>query len=75
MSGNQDKNNTVQISESEYNTLKDHSIMLGRIGQYVEDFCGEEDTTLVGVLKLLADYRYLQSIDLENIISLERQKK
>ena len=67
--------NTVQISETEYNTLKEHSRMLGQIAQYVEDFCDDEDTTLVGVLKLLANYRYLQSVDIETTISIQRSKK
>lgn len=50
-----------EITEAEYNELRACSQMLGTIGSHVEDFCNEEDTTLVGVLRLLAKYHALQS--------------
>ena len=53
-----------QISEEEYNDLKSHSQMLGIIGSYVEEFCEEDDTTLIGVVRLLAAYHALKSRDL-----------
>ena len=52
------------ISEEEYNDLKSHSQMLGMIGSYVEEFCEEDDTTLAGVVRLLAEYHSLKSKDL-----------
>jgi hypothetical protein len=51
----------MQITDEEYSNLKANSIMLGQIASYVEDFCKEEDTTLVGVMKLLSEYYYLKS--------------
>jgi hypothetical protein len=50
-----------EISEAEYNELKACHLMLGQISIYVEDFCKEEDTTLMGVIKLLAEYHSLKS--------------
>lgn len=50
----------MEISEQEYKELKSHSQMLGMIGAYVEEFCNEEDTTLIGVKRLLADYYVLK---------------
>jgi len=50
----------MEISEQEYKKLKSHSQMLGMIGAYVEEFCNEEDTTLIGVKRLLADYYVLK---------------
>ena len=51
----------MEISEKEYNELKSHSQMLGMIGMYVEDFCEEEDITLVGVQRLLVEYHELKA--------------
>lgn len=48
----------VEISEQEYKSLKEQSNMLGLIASYVEEFCNQEDTTLVGVLKLISKYHY-----------------
>ena len=53
-----------QITEEEYNDLKSHSQMLGIISSYVEEFCEEDDTTLTGVVRLLAAYHALKSRDL-----------
>jgi hypothetical protein len=50
----------MEISEQEYKELKSHSQMLGIIGTYVEEFCNEEDTALIGVKRLLADYYVLK---------------
>jgi hypothetical protein len=46
----------MEITEQEYNSLKECHKMLGIISCYVEDFCDEEDTTLMGVIRLLAQY-------------------
>ena len=46
--------------------------MLGIIGSYVEEFCDEEDTTLTGVMKLLADYYALRG---ENLMFLANQNR
>jgi hypothetical protein len=52
----------MEISKEEYEQLKANSQTLGIIGTYVEDFCkDEEDTVLQGVLRLLADYYSLRS--------------
>ena len=62
----------MEISEKEFKELKSHCQMLGMIASYVDDFCDEEDTTLTGVMKLLADYHYLKG---ENLMFLARQEK
>ncbi len=52
----------VTLTREQYNELKSHSLMLSQISGYVEDFCKkEEDTTLVAVLRLLAEYHNLLS--------------
>ena len=54
--------NQVTLTQEQYNELKSHSAMLGQIGSYVDTFCkGDEDTTLNGVLRLLAEYYNLLS--------------
>ena len=58
----------MEISEEEYKELKSCHQMLGIIGTYVEDFCGEDDTTLEGVMRLLAKYHSMISEDLYNKI-------
>lgn len=47
--------------DPEHDRLQRHSDMLGRIGCAVSEFCDEDDTTEIGVLKLLAEYRSLQA--------------
>ena len=51
----------LPIPDKEYKELLEHSRMLGRIAVHVEDFCREEDTTLAGVLRLLAEYHELKA--------------
>jgi len=52
----------VTLTREQYNELKSNSLMLSQISGYVEDFCQkEEDTTLVAVLRLLAEYHNLSS--------------
>ena len=41
--------------------LEDCEIMLGRIANLVQEFCEEDDTTLQGVVRLLANYRECQA--------------
>ena len=43
--------------------LEDCELMLGRIANLIQEFCEEEDTTLQGVAKLLANYRECQAKD------------
>ena len=62
----------MEISEKEYKELKSHSQMLGMIATYVEEFSDEDDTTLTGVIKLLADYYALKG---ENFMFLANQQK
>jgi hypothetical protein len=63
----------MEISQEEYHKLKAESIMLGRIGTYVEEFCEDkEDTTLMAVLNLLAEFYYLKSEDINS--ALDRLK-
>lgn len=51
-----------EITQERLNELESNSRMLGQIGAYVEDFCkDEEDTTLIGVLRLLSAYHSLES--------------
>lgn len=65
----------MQITDEEYGKLKANSIMLGQIAGYVEDFCEEEDTTLVGVMKLLSEYYYLKSDAINQDIESIKTKK
>lgn len=58
----------ITLLEAEYKELKICRQMLSQISLYIEDFCEEEDTTLVGVLKLLAEYHSLKSNLMYNII-------
>jgi hypothetical protein len=53
-----------EITEAEYKELINCMSMLNQISAYVEDFCEEEDTTLMGVIRLLAEYHYLKSDEL-----------
>jgi hypothetical protein len=54
---NLDPEDTITISKEEYKRLQSHADMLGVIGAYVEDFCeDEEDTVLQAVIRLLAKY-------------------
>jgi predicted glycosyltransferase involved in capsule biosynthesis len=49
--------------------------MLSQIAGYVENFCGEEDTTLMGVIKLLAEYHQLKANHLyDRLSSLEDEE-
>ena len=50
-----------ELTDEQYDELKSHSQMLGIIGTYVEDFCNEDDTTLQGVLRVLAEYYTMKS--------------
>ena len=63
-----------ELTDEQFNELKSHSQMLGVIGMYVEDFCEENDTTLVGVMRLLAEYHSMMTIQLYNDID-ERCKQ
>ena len=51
----------LSIPDKEYKDLLEQSRMLGVIGCYVEEFCREEDTTLIGVVRLLSEYHQLKS--------------
>lgn len=49
-----------EIEDKHYNALVEDSLMLSQIATYVENFCEGEDTTLMGVVKLLAEYHNLK---------------
>jgi hypothetical protein len=50
----------------------DHSLMLGRIASYVEDFAETtEDSTLLCVLRLLVAYHELKQAELYRAIERE----
>jgi hypothetical protein len=51
----------MELTNEQYEELQAQSRMLGAISCYVEDFCRDEDTTLIGVVRLLAEYHELQS--------------
>lgn len=58
-----------EITKEQLEELESHSIMLGQIAAFVEDFCEDEnDTTLVGVVVLLAKYHQLESDRLYHMI-------
>jgi hypothetical protein len=66
-------NNNTLLTPEQLNSLTEQSRMLGVISCYVEDFCREEDTTLIGVVRLLAEYHQLKADNLYN--KLEELKK
>jgi hypothetical protein len=66
-------NNNAFLTPEQLNSLTEQSRMLGIISCYVEDFCNDEDTTLVGVVRLLAEYHQLKADNLYN--KLEELKK
>jgi hypothetical protein len=57
-------NNNTLLTPEQLNSLAEQSRILGIIGCYVEDFCREEDTTLIGVVRLLAEYHQLKADNL-----------
>lgn len=66
-----------ELTEERYQELTSHSQMLGIIGSYVEDFCNEDDTVLVGVLRLLGEYHMMRSDEMYDKIETlnnERQR-
>lgn len=66
----------MEITNEEYQNLKNCQLMLGMISCYVEDFCREEDTTLIGVVRLLAEYHQLKSDHLyEKLEELKKQSE
>lgn len=50
----------MEISEAEYQELRNAFQMLGQIASCVEDFCEEDDTTLMGVLRVIAEYHHMR---------------
>lgn len=65
----------MELTNEQYKELQEHSHMLGTIGNYVEDFCNGEDTTLMGVIRLLAKYHELQSTFLYNNLDKLREEQ
>lgn len=65
-----------ELTDERYQDLISQSQMLGVIGSYVEDFCNEEDTVLVGVLRLLAEYHSMKSNEMyEKLDKLQDEKQ
>jgi hypothetical protein len=54
--------------QKQFNEYRSHSHMLGRIACHVSDFCGENDTTEIGVLRLLASYYELKAFQIHEDI-------
>ena len=55
---------SIYVDKAEYEKLKRHSSMLGQIGNLVEDFCEEDDTTEMGVRRILSELYFRRSEDL-----------
>jgi len=56
--------------------LEDCELMLGRIANLVQEFCEEDETTLQGVAKLIANYREYQAKEAWDFVdSLHLKKK
>jgi hypothetical protein len=56
--------------------LEDCELMLGRIANLMQEFCEEDDTTLQGVAKLVANYREYQAKEAWDFVdSLDLKKK
>lgn len=51
------------VEDKHYERLLKDSVMLSQIAAYIEDFCrpDSEDTTFMGVVRLLAEYHSLKS--------------
>ncbi len=65
-----------ELTDEQFDELKSHSLMLSRISAYVEDFCrSEEDTTLVGVLRLLSEYHSLKADSMYDRLEAEKEKQ
>jgi hypothetical protein len=58
------KQGSIYVDKEEFIKLKSHSLMLGRIASLVEDFCEEEDTTEMGVRRILSELYFRRSEDL-----------
>lgn len=76
-----EKKSTVILSKEEFHILRERSIELGRIAGLTEDFrnCDAEghptESVILGVMRLLANYREDQYIDLERNIAREKQRQ
>ncbi len=55
--------------------LERHSAMLGRISFYIEEFCDERDTTLSGVIKIIAKLKEYEANDIWESYYSERDKQ
>ena len=55
--------------------LERHSAMLGRIACYVAEYCDEDDTTLTGVIKIIAKLKEYETQDLWDSYYEERDSK
>jgi len=65
--------NSIDVAQLE--EYKRSSIMLSQISAYVEDFCNEEDTTLIGVVRLLAEYHQLKADNLyKKLYEMKREE-
>jgi hypothetical protein len=51
--------NSIDVAKLE--EYKNCHAMLSQISIYVEEFCNDEDTTLMGVIRLLAEYHQLKA--------------
>ncbi len=51
----------ITIDEDNLERLEENSKMLLQIRSFIYNFCAEDDTTVMGVLRLLAEYHDLKS--------------
>jgi hypothetical protein len=58
------KQESIYVDKAEYENLKRHAMMLGHIASLVENFCEEEDTTEMGVRRILSELYFRRSEDL-----------
>jgi len=49
--------------------------MLGRIAYYVAEYCDEDDTTLTGVIKIIAKLKEYEANDIWESYYSERDKQ
>jgi hypothetical protein len=56
---------SINLTEEEFNIMRDRSIELGSIAGLVEEFRNPDDTIMIGVMRLLQLYREEQARNME----------
>jgi hypothetical protein len=62
-------------TEGRIKELERHSAMLGRISIYVAEYCDEDDTTLTGVMKIIARLKEYETNEIWESYYEEKKSK